>query len=66
MDAATVQMLSVPQARARLGIGATTMYGLIRDGRVRSIKIGSRRLIPESSLAEYVASLATSDEQRTA
>ncbi|HEY6798595.1 MAG TPA: excisionase family DNA-binding protein [Kineosporiaceae bacterium] len=52
-----VPLLTVPEARARLRVGNTTMFRLLGDGSIRSIKIGRRRLVPESALVEYVAQL---------
>lgn len=41
---------SVPEAAARLGIGKTTIYKMIGQGRLRSTKIGKRTLIPANDL----------------
>lgn len=38
-----------------LGIGRTALYGEIQAGRVRSMKIGRRRLIPSSAITERQA-----------
>lgn len=48
------QMLEVHEARARLRIGHTKFYELLRTGELRSVKIGSRRLIPSDALDEYM------------
>jgi len=55
------ELLSIGQAAHRLGVGRTALYALITAGRLRSIRIGRRRLIPGDSLAE----LATPTKQRT-
>lgn len=49
--------LSVPVKRACeiLGIGNTTMYELIRQGRVETYKIGRRTLIKYASLEALAA-----------
>lgn len=52
------ELLTVPEARARLRLGHTKFYELLRAGRVRSVKIGTRRLVPADAIAEYIASLA--------
>jgi excisionase family DNA binding protein len=31
------------------------VYGLIKQGRIRTIKVGSRTLIPESELQRFIA-----------
>lgn len=46
---------TVPDACRRLGIGRTLTYQLIAKGELRTIKIGSRTLIPESELQRLVA-----------
>ena len=45
-------------AAQRLGIGRTTLYDLIRANRLRTVKIGSRRLVPVEALAESIALLS--------
>ena len=50
-------LLTVEQAAAELGIGRTTMYALIRDGVVDSVRIGRLRRLRRSDLATYVAQL---------
>jgi excisionase family DNA binding protein len=39
---------------ARLSLSRRVIYELIRSGRLRSVKQGRTRLIPESAIAEYV------------
>ena len=38
------------EAAAWLGVGLTTLYGMIGRGEVRSVKIGAATLIPLASL----------------
>lgn len=45
----------IPDVCRRLGIGRSLLYELIKNGRIRSIKIGSRTLVPESELQRFVA-----------
>jgi excisionase family DNA binding protein len=42
--------LRVEDAARILNVGRSTVYDLIRSGRLRSIKIGRRRLVPRSAL----------------
>ena len=42
------------QAWEKLGIGRTTFYHLLKEGKIRFFKNGSRYLIPESSIAEFI------------
>lgn len=41
-------------AAAHLGLGRTTTYRLIKEGRLRSIKVGRRRLIPTDEIARFL------------
>jgi excisionase family DNA binding protein len=41
-----------------LGIGRALTYELIMSGRLHSIKVGARRLIPASALAEFLGGAA--------
>jgi excisionase family DNA binding protein len=50
-------LVSVEQAAAILGIGRTRFFDLVMSHSVTSVKIGRRRLIVRSSLAEFVERL---------
>ena len=41
----------------RLDLSRSTVYTLIRSGHLRSVKVGKRRLVPESALAEFIERL---------
>jgi excisionase family DNA binding protein len=47
----------VEEAAEALRLSRTAIYELIGSGRLRTVKAGSRRLVPVAALAEYVASL---------
>ena len=47
-------LLTVEEAAECLGIGRTKTYELIMGGSLASIKIGSRRLIPVSSVTAFI------------
>lgn len=47
-------LLSVPEALATLGIGRSAFYEMLSDGRITSITIGRRRLVPREALTEFV------------
>ncbi len=49
------QLLSIEQAAELTGVGRTTIYAAIGAGRLRSIKVGRRRLVPASAIAELAA-----------
>lgn len=48
----------VAKAAALLGIGRTNVYYLMNDGKLGSVRIGSRRLIPRAALLAFVEGLA--------
>ena len=37
-----------------LGLGRNTVYALLRSGRIRSVKIGSRYLVTQEALHEFL------------
>jgi len=41
---------SPAEAAAATALGLTTIYAMMKDGRLKRVKIGSRTLIPRSSL----------------
>lgn len=48
---------TLKQASAALGIGMTTLYKAISEGRLAAIKLGNRTLIPADGLRGWMASL---------
>jgi excisionase family DNA binding protein len=46
------RLLGVDEAARAAGIGRSLLYGEIAKGRVRTIRIGRRRLVPESAIQE--------------
>lgn len=57
-------VLTIEEAAQRLGIGRTTMYGLIKTGKIRTVTIGRLRRVPTFCLDEYVQSLLTDQVSR--
>jgi excisionase family DNA binding protein len=49
------RLLSIEQAAQALGIGRTALYSEIWAGRIRSVKVGRRRLIPSSAISEVAS-----------
>jgi len=49
------RLLSIEQAARALGIGRTALYSEIGAGRIRSVKVGRRRLVPSSVIREVAS-----------
>lgn len=49
------RLLSIAQAARALGIGRTALYSEIATGRIRSVKVGRRRLVPSSAINEVAS-----------
>ncbi len=60
-----VLLLRVEEAARRLGIGRPSMYRLITDGEVESVRTGGLRRIPVPCLEEYVDRLRRGVSVRT-
>jgi excisionase family DNA binding protein len=50
---------SIKDIVVRTGLSRSTVYEEMSSGRLRSVKVGRRRLIPESALIDYIDSLNT-------
>jgi len=48
---------TIPGAQARVPVGRSTLYELIKSGQIRAVKIGRRTYIADDELKRYVASL---------
>jgi excisionase family DNA binding protein len=48
---------TIGQTSERLGICRANLYNLLGSGRLRSVKIGRRRLVPEQAIADFIAGL---------
>lgn len=49
------KVLKASKVAQHLGCTPDTVYGLIRDGRLRAIRVGRLLRVPESSLADFIA-----------
>jgi excisionase family DNA binding protein len=49
------RLLGVPEAAAMLSIGRSAIYDQIAAGRLRSIRVGRRRLVPAGAIRDYIA-----------
>jgi excisionase family DNA binding protein len=45
---------SVAEAAVVLGISRTKMFGLLEEGRVRTVRVGRRRLVPAAAIDEFL------------
>lgn len=50
----TPDVLTVMEAAETLKVGRTTMYRLVRDGKVKHLKIGRKVLIPRKYLRIFI------------
>jgi len=53
----TNKLYSVTEALNILGIKRTHFYHLLKNERIRALKIGRRTLIPEEQLTNFISSL---------
>jgi excisionase family DNA binding protein len=58
---APIRLYTVPEASDVLRICQTNIYGLLRSGALKSVKIGQRRLIPSEALVAFVEGLQAPD-----
>lgn len=47
-----------PDGANAIGVGRTTMFELIADGRITSVKVGRKRLVSPDELRRFAKSLA--------
>lgn len=52
------RLLSIDEAAAMLGLGRSRVYLEIAAGRLSSLKVGRRRLVPAAAIARYIAEAA--------
>ena len=50
----TPMAMSPRDAARAIGISRSSLYRLIKQGRIRTVKLGSRTLVPTSALAELI------------
>lgn len=53
----TILAYTIPKAVEVSGIGRSTLYELMKEGRIKARKSGNRTLIPYAELEAYLASL---------
>lgn len=57
MNAPATLAYSISDACRATGLGRTSIYGLISEGRIEARRCGGRTLIPAESLRAFLASL---------
>jgi excisionase family DNA binding protein len=50
-------LYTVAEVMSMTGLGKWKVYDLIRDGTLRSVKIGACRRVPADALREFIAAL---------
>lgn len=51
-------LLTVPETCAVLRIKEGLLYKLLKDGKIRSVKIGKRRFFQRDEISRFIADLA--------
>ena len=51
-------LLNVEEAARLLGIGRTTLFALIDQGRIQTVRLGRRRLVVRAGLERFVEELS--------
>ncbi|MFF0748567.1 helix-turn-helix domain-containing protein [Streptomyces sp. NPDC004267] len=54
MITTTAELLTVPEVMARLKLGRSTVYDLIRSRRLVSITIGRSRRVPADAVRDFI------------
>ncbi|OPG06687.1 excisionase [Streptomyces sp. GKU 895] len=54
MNTASPELLTVPEVMARLKLGRTKVYDLIRTQRLVSIKVDGCRRIPDTAVRAFI------------
>ncbi|MGW6419542.1 helix-turn-helix transcriptional regulator [Streptomyces sp. NPDC055055] len=54
MTTATAELLTLPEVMARLKLGRSTVYDLIRSRRLVSITIGRSRRVPADAVRDFI------------
>jgi excisionase family DNA binding protein len=57
----TPMAMSVVAAAERLGLSRSTVYDLIADGSLATLRVGRRRLVTESAIEEFLAGRLASE-----
>jgi excisionase family DNA binding protein len=58
-------LLTVEEAAERIGICRSNMFKLIRQGKIRSVKVGRLRRVTPAALEDFVRRLAVEEDPAT-
>jgi len=64
IDGGAPELVSVLEAAARLRVGRTTMKRLIREGRIKSVKIKRMRRVIVASIHKYIKDLESEQKEK--
>ena len=59
ITAVTPLLYRVEEAAEALRLSRAMVYEIIRSGQLRTVKIGTRRLVPVAALGEYIDTLGS-------
>jgi excisionase family DNA binding protein len=54
-----IRLHSIKDVVGRTRLSRSTLYQEMKSGRLQSVKVGSRRLVTESALIDYIRNLIT-------
>jgi excisionase family DNA binding protein len=66
LQVAELQLYTIEEAMTMLRLGRTTIFDLLRNGRLNSVREGRARRIPPRAIAEYIALLEREETERNA
>jgi excisionase family DNA binding protein len=52
-----VKLYGITDVMDATNLGRTTVFALIKEGKLRSVKVGRRRMVPAAALDEFIAGL---------
>jgi excisionase family DNA binding protein len=59
VPAGSARLHNIESVMDRLGVGRSTVFAAIAGGQLRSVKVGRRRLVPESAITQFIQNLET-------
>lgn len=63
---AELRLYTIEEAMTMLRMGRTTIFDLLRNGRLRSVREGRARRITPAAIAAYIALLEREEDERNA